>query len=265
MIVVVGFVLAHCGPPPASAIAPSPALPISDVAAHRLTVFAASSLTDAFEEIGAAFEKSNPGVTVQFNFAGSQQLGLQLNQGARADVFASADLKSMEAIKELQSKSPHVFAHNRLVVIVPAANPAQVRELHDLAKANLKLVVAAASVPVGNYTLQVLDKASADPSFGALYKANVLKNVVSLETNVRQVVTKVDLGEADAGIVYATDAAAAKNVAVIGVPESFNVIADYPLVVLNNAPQPQLAQTFVDLLLAPDGQAVLKKYGFVLP
>lgn len=265
MIVLVGFVLAHCGPPPASAIAPSPALPISGVAARKLTVFAASSLTDVFEEIGAAFEKSNPGVTVQFNFAGSQQLGLQLNQGARADVFATADLKSMEVIKELQSKSPQVFAHNRLVVIVPAANPAQVRELHDLAKAHLKLVVAAASVPVGYYTLQVLDKASADPSFGALYKANVLKNVVSLETNVRQVVTKVSLGEADAGIVYATDAATAKNVAVIGVPESFNVIADYPLVVLNNAPQPQLAQAFVDLLLAPDGQAVLKKYGFVLP
>ena len=252
VVVFIGFVTAHC------AFSPTPAPRV-------MTVLAASSLTDAFKEIGAAFEARNPGVAIQFNFAGSQQLALQLNQGARADVFASADFKSMEAIKTLQSSPPRVFAHNRLVIIIYKPNLSQVRDLRDLSKPNLKLVIADATVPVGSYTLQMLDKASADASFGAAFRANVLKNVVSLETNVRQVVTKVDLGEADAGIVYTTDAAVAKNAGVISVPEAFNVIADYPLVALKSAQEPQLAQAFVDFVLGIDGQTILKKYGFVSP
>lgn len=231
---------------------------------RQVAVFAASSLTGAFTEMGKAFEAVNPGSKVAFNFAGSQALRTQIEQGAKADVFASADTHNLEPLKkqDLVGDTP-IFARNRLVVIAPKDNPAGIQTLKDLSKAGLKLDLADASVPVGNYTLQVLDKLSADAAFGANFKTQVLARVVSKESEVKQVVSKVALGEVDAGIVYATDAQAALDKLVtIDIPEPFNVMAVYPLGVVKGGANPALAQKFVDYVLSDAGQTVLKKYGF---
>ena len=171
-------------------------------------VFAAASLTEPFGEIGKSFEAAHPGVTVVYNFAGSQQLAQQINAGAPADVFASANKKQMGATIDagsVISGTQQIFARNRLVVIYPKDNPAGLKDLNDLANPGLKLVLAAKEVPVGQYTLDFLDKAAADPALGTTFKDAVLKNVVSYEDNVKNVLTKVALGEADAGIVYLSD------------------------------------------------------------
>jgi molybdate transport system substrate-binding protein len=228
-------------------------------------VYAAASLTAAFTDVGKAFEAANPGIQVSFNFAGSQALRTQIEQGARADVFASADTKNMDPLKTqgLVVGDTPIFTRNRLVVITPKDNPAGITTLKDLAKAGLKLDIADASVPVGNYTLQFLDKLSADPGYGADFKNQVLARVVSNENDVKQVVSKVALGEADAGVVYATDAQAATDkLTTIEIPDQFNVIAVYPIAVVKGSANAALAQKFVDYVLSADGQAVLHKYGF---
>ena len=175
-----------------------------------LNVFAAASLTAAFGEIGKAFEAAHPWVTITFNFAGSQALATQINAAAPADVFASANNTQMGVVTKagrIEASASKPFVNNRLVVIYPKANPAGIQALQDLAKPGVKLVLADKSVPVGQYAVSFLDNAVKDASFGATYKADVLKNVVSYELDVKSVLTKVELGEADAGIVYTTDAA----------------------------------------------------------
>ncbi|MEI2616477.1 MAG: molybdate ABC transporter substrate-binding protein [Thermomicrobiales bacterium] len=239
--------------------------PTSAPLSGSLTVFAAASLTDAFTEIGNRLTAENPGLRISFNFAGSQALVTQLQQGARADVFASADLKQMTAAQgaNLIDGNPIVFTHNRLTIIVPASNPGGINAPIDLAKPGLKIVIANKDVPVGRYTRQSLDLMSADPAFGADFRARVEANVVSEENNVKQVVTKVQLGEADAGIVYASDVTAAVqgDVATIGIPDSMNVIAEYPIarVAGGNA---ALGQAFIDAVLSAAGQQTLQAHGF---
>jgi len=233
---------------------------------QKLTVFAAASLTDAFNEIGEKFKQQNPGVTAEFNFAGSQQLRAQLEQGAVADVFASANTKEMNgAIQSdlVVSGTQKTFVRNRLAVIVPKDNPAGIKELKDLAKPGLKIVLAAPSVPVGGYALTALDKMNAD--FGATFSQTVLSNVVSQEDNVKQVVAKIQLGEADAGIVYSSDVTpdAATKVTKINIPDKYNVLATYPIAVLKAAPQADLAAKLVDYVISADGQAILQKWGFI--
>jgi molybdate transport system substrate-binding protein len=228
-----------------------------------LTVFAAASLTDAFTEIGKEFEAAHSGVTVAFNFGGSQNLRTQLEQGAAADVFASANQKEIDGAVTaglVVSGTAQVFLTNQLVAILPKDNPGRVEKLEDLARPGLKLVLAAEDVPVGSYSRQVLDKLEAQ--YGAGFKSQVLANVVSNEDNVKQVVTKVQLGEADAGIVYGSDAVAAPELKTIVIPNEFNVTAQYPLAVLAHAPHPDLARAFADYVLSSEGQAVLKKWGF---
>ena len=174
---------------------------------RTLTVFAAASLADAFTEIGIAFETANPGAAVVFSFAGSQTLRTQIEAGAPADVFASANSTEMDLLIDaglVAAGAPQVFLSNKLAVILPPTNPKGVEQLQDLARPGLKLVLAAEEVPVGGYARQALDKMNG--SFGKEFKAQVLANVVSNEDNVKQVVAKVQLGEADAGIVYASDA-----------------------------------------------------------
>ena len=235
-----------------------------------LTVMAAASLSDAFTEIGVLFEQDHPGARVAFNFAGSQQLAQQLSQGAAADVFASANQKQMDAAVQagrIQPGAVQVFASNRLVMIYATHNPAGVSALEDLARPGVKLVLAAGEVPAGQYTLEFLEKAEAAGTFGAGYQAAVLANVVSYEDNIRAVLTKVALGEADAGIVYASDitGAEAAQVGQIDIPAALNVIAVYPIAPLADSAQPDLAAQFVALLLAPEGQEVLAKHGFLPP
>ena len=234
-----------------------------------LTVFAAASLTESFTEIGKQFEAENHNVKVTFNFAGSQQLRAQLEQGAKADVFASANTKEMTTAiisdSLVVSGTQHTFVTNRLAVIVPKSNSGKITSLADLARPGLKLDFADPSVPVGQYALDMLGKMSKDASFGATFKDKVVANVVSREDNVKSVVAKVRLGEADAGVVFTTDITpdAAKELTTLDVPDRFNVIAVYPIAPLKNAVEPKLASQFVDWVLSSKGQQVFAKYGFI--
>ena len=234
----------------------------------EITVFAAASLTDAFREIAGEFERANPGVSVRFSFAGSPTLRTQLEQGARADVFASADQNQMElALKSGAVLSPvSLFASNSLVIITPKANPGGIRAPVDLKKRGLKIVLAAPEVPAGRYARQALTLMSLDPAVGADFRAAVLRNVVSFESNVKQVVAKVELGEADAGVVYGTDvtASVASHVSRIEIPGRFQVVAEYPIAVTKEAANRRVAEAFIDFVLSPAGQAVLAKYGFLV-
>ena len=259
--IMVALLVSACAAPRAL---PAPAAPANQPVG--LTIFAAASLTDAFTEIGAAFEAAQPGVTVQFNFGGSQNLRTQLEQGAQADVFASANQKEMDgAITAglVAAGASQVFLTNQLVVILPENNPAKVTTLEDLAKPGLKLVLAAEEVPVGNYTRQSLDKMA--PGFGAHFTDLVLANVVSNEDNVKQVVAKVQLGEADAGVVYGSDAVAAPTLKTIPIPPELNVIATYPIAALTQSPHADQAAAFVAFVLSDNGQSILKKWGFAPP
>ncbi len=226
---------------------------------QTIIVFAASSLTDAFEEIGAAFETEHPGIEVVFNFGSSSSLAAQLSEGAPADVFASANLKQMQAAQDSSriNGSPHIFAHNRLALIVPSDNPAGIGSVSDLAKPGVLLVLAAPGVPVRDYTETMLDR------MGENTRQAVLANVVSEEDNVRQVVAKVALGEADAGIVYLSDVTPdiAPDVRLITVPDDLNTIADYPIAITDDASG--MAQSFVDFVLSEAGQNILARWGFV--
>ena len=233
---------------------------------RTLTVFAAASLTDAFTEIGKNFEAANPGVTVTFNFAGSQALRTQIEEGALADVFASASGKEMDTLvtgKFVADGTSQVFLNNKLVVILPADNSAGLEKLEDLANPGIKLVLAAEAVPVGNYARQALDLMNG--SFGSDFRDKVLANVVSNEDNVKQVVAKVQLGEADAGIVYTSDAVAALKLKTIEIPVELNIIAKYPIAALTKSTNTDLATAFINYILSPDGQAVLQKWGFAPP
>jgi molybdate transport system substrate-binding protein len=230
---------------------------------HTLTVFAAASLTDAFIEIGQNFEAVHPGVTVTFNFAGSQALRTQIEQGAIADVFASANTKEMDTLVTdnlVPTDTAQIFLTNSLLVILPASNPAHIQTLEDLSIPGIKLVLAAEDVPAGKYARQVLDNLNS--LYGTGYKDAVLANVVSNEDNVKQVVTKVQLGEADAGIVYVSDAVAAPDLQTIPIMDEYNVIAKYPIAILSSAPESELAAVFVDYVLSAEGQAILQKWGF---
>jgi molybdate transport system substrate-binding protein len=233
----------------------------------QLTIFTAASLTEAFKEMGANIEQANPGTKVLFNFAGSPTLRTQLTQGARADVFASADEPNMQGAQKegTIASEPRLFVRNQLVAIVPAANPAQVLRLQDLAKPGVKLVLTNKEVPVGNYSRQALAKMSQDAAFGSEFATRVLANLVSEETNVKQVVAKVQLGEAHAGIVYASDVTPAVRgaVKVLAIPDPFNVIAHYPIAVVRDAPNAAGARAFIDYVLSPAGQAILTKHGFL--
>jgi molybdate transport system substrate-binding protein len=254
----------YSGPGNANSPTHTPALSENDKVSHGLIVFAAASLTGAFQHIGQSFEADNPGVQVSFNFAGSQILSTQLEQGAPADVFASADQKNMDLLisdQLVMADTVQQFATNSLVVILPARNPGEVTTLADLARPGLKLVLADASVPAGNYARQVLDKMSEDAVYGKDFITRVLANVVSNETDVKQVVTKVELGEADAGIAYTSDAVAAPELLTLPIPAKFNVIASYPIAILSNAPSAEMAKAFVNYVTSPAGQAILAKWG----
>lgn len=227
----------------------------------ELVVMAASSLTNAFDEIGADFSAANPGVTVLASYASSSDLALQLSEGAPADVFASANNKQMQVAADAGriAGDPATFVSNRLVIIVPADNPAGIETYADLANPGIKLVLGAPDVPIRDYSNQSIALMG-----DAAFQAAVFANLVSEEPNVRQVATKVSLGEADAGIVYTSDVTPdiADSVLVIEIPDEMNVLAAYPIAVVEGAPAGNLAQAFVDFVLSPDGQAILATWGF---
>jgi molybdate transport system substrate-binding protein len=244
-------------------VVPAPSAPL----ARTVTVFAAASLTDAFTELGRRLERRAPGVSVRFNFAGSQQLVAQLEQGAPADVLASADQQWMRAAADrgLVAGGAAIFARNRLVVIVPASNPGRISRLEDLARPGLKLVLAGAAVPAGRFSREVLGRLGAAPGFPPDFAGRVLANLASEEENVRAVVAKIQLGEADAGMAYRSDVtpSVAARVQVFEIPGERNVLAEYPIAVLRAAADTAGARAFVSLVLSPEGQQVLEQHGFL--
>lgn len=233
----------------------------------QLIVFAAASLTDAFENVADDFEAANPGVEVLFNFGGSSDLAAQLGAGAPADVFASANARQMTNAQDAGriGSTPRTFVKNRLVLILPADNPAGITSLRDLATASPSIVFAAEGVPVRDYTNTLIDRLVADPAYGEDYRTAVLANVVSEEPNVRQVTAKIALGEADAGFVYASDVTpdVADEVLVIGIPDYLNTIATYPIAITDDTAQPELAQAFINYVLSEAGQATLSSWNFI--
>lgn len=235
-----------------------------------LNVFAAASLKRAFDQAGMDFMKNHANVNVTFNYGGSNALAAQIIQGAAADVFASANATQMQNVvmaNDISQSAVQNFVHNRLVVITPKASAGasdKVMTLQDLAKPGVKLILAAKGVPAGDYALQFLSKASNDPTFGANYQKNVLANVVSYETDVEAVVSKVALGEADAGIVYTSDAATnPTSLMPISIPDALNVIATYPIAPLKASMHSDVANQFIAYILSSAGQATLMQFGFI--
>lgn len=226
----------------------------------ELTVFAATSLRDAFTSLGEAWKAAHPGAVLTFHFAGTQQLRTQLEQGASADVFASAEQPHMDQLVKVgRAASPLLIARNELVIVVATEAAQTIRGLGDLPRA-ARLVIGAAEVPIGRYTLQVLGNAAS--SFGADFPSEIERKVVSRELNVRQVLNKVKLGEADAGFVYRSDALSAPELTVIAIPTELNVIAEYPIAQVTGAKHPKLAQAWIELVRSQQGQRALSRAGF---
>lgn len=226
----------------------------------ELTVFAAASLTDAFTQLGSDFDDANAGTGVTFNFGASSDLAASIESEGTADVFASASGTYMDEV------SVHVgvtgradFVQNKLVVITPPDNPADITRLEDLAEPGVQVVLAAEGVPVGDYARQVLASAGLTDT--------VLANVVSNEEDDTSVVAKVTAGEADAGIVYVSDvsSAVAPQVNAVEIPENVNVIATYPIAVVIGSSDTEAAQAFVDYVTGSQGQATLAEFGFLPP
>lgn len=229
-----------------------------------LTVLAASSLTDAFGELAATFERRNPGVEVRQSFESSATLLAQIQQGAPADVFASASEEEMEAAVDdgLVRGEPRVFVENREVVMVPGDNPAGIRRFRDVANPGVRLVLAEEGVPAADYAMEILDKA--EGRYGSGFKQDVLSNVVSREADVRAAVNRVVVGDADATFGYASDFTpdVRDRVEVVPIPPDLNIVATYPIAVLEEAREPGLAAEWADLVTGAEGQRVLERWGF---
>jgi molybdate transport system substrate-binding protein len=229
-----------------------------------LTVLAASSLIDAFGELANRFEEQNPGVKVKQSFESSSTLLAQIQQGAPADVFASAAEEEMNtAVKDgLVEGEPEVFVKNREIVMVPVDNPANIRRFRDVAKPDVKLVLAGKDVPAADYALEILGKAKGE--YGAGFERDVLSKVVSRESDVRASVNRVVVGDADATFGYASDYTPdiRDKVKIVPIPPDLNIVATYPIAALEGAKSPELAKKWVELVTSEEGQRVLEKWNF---
>jgi len=251
--VVAAALLAACGSSPSTA-ASSPSPTPSPTLSGNISVFAAASLTASFTALGTSFQAANPGVTVKFNYAGTPTLVTQIEQGAPADVFASADTANMDKMTAdgFTAGASLVFAHNQLEIVVAPGNPKGITGLADLAKSGVLYITEGPTVPAGKYALQ------------ALKAAGVTVTPKSLETSVTAVISKIELGEADAGIVYTTDVTAAgSKVAGVPIPAAQNVIATYPIVVLKGTTNAAAAYAFTSYVVSVTGQSTLTSFGFL--
>lgn len=250
VLLVFAVLMAACGSSGGNASTSASATPLSGT----VSVFAAASVTDAFNALGTSFQGANSGVTMKFNFAGTPTLVTQIEQGAPADVFASADTTNMDKLKGdgFTAGISQVFARNKLEIVVAPGNPKGITGLADLAKAGLIYITEAPTVPAGKYALQ------------ALKTAGVTVTPKSLETDVKSVVSKIELGEADAGIVYTTDVTAAgSKVSGVPIPDADNVIATYPIVAVKATTNAAAANAFIFYVLSAAGQAKLQSFGFL--
>lgn len=232
----------------------------SGAPAVELTVFAASSLTAAFTQMGSDFEAANAGTTVTFNFGSSGDLAASIESEGTADVFASASGTYMDEVSDQVGVTGRAdFVQNKLVVITPPDNPADITSLEDLANPGVQVVLAAEGVPVGDYSRQALESAGLTDA--------VLANVVSNEEDDASVVAKITAGEADAAMVYVSDvtSAVAPEVNAVEIPDDVNVIATYPIAVVTGTSNADAAQAFVDYVTGSEGQATLAEFGFLPP
>jgi molybdate transport system substrate-binding protein len=232
-----------------------------------LTVYCGAGLTGALSEIGEIYENSS-NMSVKFNFDGVPALRAQIEQGAYADVLVSASVKHMKALQSegfMDNQTVQIFARNKVAIIVPNDNPANITGLKDLAVPGLKILMGTRELPAGDYALQVLDKLAADPEYGPAFKESVLANIVSQETTVNRIVSKVALGEADAGFAFISDVSPQMvgKVTKILIPDKYNVIGDFPVGVLSQSKHKEEAQAFIDVIMSNEGQAILEKYGFI--
>jgi molybdate transport system substrate-binding protein len=235
-------------------VAAQPAASPTPSISGNLTVLAAASLTAAFGKIGTDLHAKYPGLTVTFSFAGSPTLVTQIQQGAQADVFASADQANMQKVVTggFNMGTPAVFAHNKLEIAVQAGNPKHITALSDLTSSSVKVDVCAPGVPCGTY------------STTTFAKAGIKVTPVSQEPDVKSVLTKVGLGEADAGIVYVTDVkSAGGQVTGVVIPDTLNTVAEYPITELKTTQDDAAAKAFVDYVVGTQGQKTLASFGFL--
>jgi len=234
-------------------------------AAAELSIFAASSLTEALKEAAASYQQQHPGSSLQLHFAGSQTLASQIEQGAPADLFISANPAAMNRLQAAgMVKESEIIARNRLVLAVTREQAGQILTPADLARPGLLLAIGNPRVPIGSYTRQLFDNLASDPGFGAQRVTAIRANVVSEETRVKAIVAKLLLGEADAGIVYQTDltAPSARLLVQRALPCGANPLASYPAAVLRQG-QEDRARDFLNFLLAGQGRDILKRHGFL--
>jgi molybdate transport system substrate-binding protein len=255
-LAVLGPIAASCGSDDGSADTTAAAATTEAAVEGDITVFAATSLAESFTAVGEAFTAANPDAKATFSFDASSALVAQITQGAPADLFASADVANMDKLTTagLNGTEPVIFATNLLTIIVAPGNPKGIAGAADLANPDHKVVLCAEEVPCGRYAKQILDTAA------------VTVTPVSLEQNVRGVVTKVTAGEADAGIVYVTDVTAAgADAESVEIPADINVVAEYPIASVKTSAHPEVDQAFIDFLTGPDGQGIMAEYGFGQP
>ncbi len=245
-----------------------PGAPTPNCHAGELRIFAASSLTETFVELGDRFQNQYPDERIIFNFAGSQFLCTQIKQGAEADIFASANPGVMEALTRQQiTKTPHLFAHNQLKLIVSDYARNLISNIHDAARPKRLLAIGGTHVPIGLYTRQLMENLSVNPGYGAGFVEDFFTNVVSEEINVKAIVAKVALGEVDAGIVYATDISPGLKAKLleISLPPASSPTANYLIAELNGAENQKLATLFLNFLSGQQAREILQQHGFLLP
>jgi molybdate transport system substrate-binding protein len=256
LLALLGLLTAACGDDSDDSDAAATTAAAAPDLEGEITVFAAASLTESFTEVGEAFTAANPDAKATFSFDASSALATQIIEGAPADVFASADVANMTKITDesLNGTEPVIFATNLLTIVVAPGNPAGTSGVADLANPDLKVVLCAAEVPCGRYAAQILET------------AGVTVTPVSLEQNVRGVLTKVTAGEADAGIVYVTDVTAAgADAEAVEIPADINVVAEYPIATVAASGSQEVGEAFIDFLLGPEGQAIMASHGFGAP
>ena len=250
-----------------STAASVPASSPASAAAVDLTIFAAASLAGVLEEAKGAYETTHPGTTVTISTDSSAALATQIEQGAPADVFLSADTTDPKKLVDagLSAGEAVTFAANKLTIVAPADNPARIASPADLARPGVKVIAAGDEVPITTYAKELVANLAKDPAYPAGFEAAYAANVVSKEDNVKAVIGKIEIGEGDAAIVYVTDAKASTGVTTVNVPDAANITARYAGIVVGASPDQEPARMFLGWLTGPDGQAVLARFGFLAP
>lgn len=266
-VISIALVLGACSGPGAGSATPGGPSGSAAGGGTELTIFGAASLKSVLEQARTAFEAANPGTTLVVATDSSSALETQIEQGAPADVFLSADTTNPQKLVDggFAEGSAVAFAGNELTIVVPTDNPAGIESWQDLAEDGLKVIAAGEEVPITKYATQLVDKLGAQGDAPAGFATAYAANIVSREENVKALIAKIELGQGDAGIVYVTDAAASTKVSTIAVPDAANVPATYAGVVVKASKHVPAAQAFLTWFAGPDGQAILASFGFLPP